>query len=110
QVALKTFQTDPSCQLLPSPGVSNPWPSGCADINDAAIHDAIDKKGEVGFMHLNGKRLGNLSAIEAIPNKAIQKFQADQAAVLGPAMDGEIVWNAVSRDGGGGHVATQCGV
>jgi len=108
QVALNTFQTDPSCQLLPSPGISNPWPSTCADIGDDAIHDAIDKKGEVGFMHLNGKRLGNLSAIEAIPNKAIQQFQADQAAVLGQAMAGEIVWNAGSRDGVGGKVEKHC--
>jgi CxxC motif-containing protein (DUF1111 family) len=59
-------------------------------------------------MHLNGKRLGNLSAIEAIPNKAIQQFQADQAAVLGQPMAGEIVWNAGSRDGVGGKVEKHC--
>ena len=101
QVKLGTFQTDPSCQLvLPSP-TTKPWPQNCNDINDAAIHAAIDG-GEVGFMLLNGKRLGNLSAIEAIPNAAILDFQQSQTAALGPTIAGEILFNMGSRDGVGG--------
>jgi hypothetical protein len=87
QVKLGTFQTDPNCQLiLPSP-TSKPWPENCSDINNAAIHGAIDG-GQVGFMLLNGKRLGNLSAIEAIPNTAIVDIQKSQSSALGPTIAG----------------------
>ena len=107
QVKLGTFQTGPWCQLvLPAP-TSKPWPENCNDINDAAIHVAIDG-GQVGFMLLNGKRLGNLSAIEAIPNAAIVDFQKSQSAALGPTIAGEIFWNAGSRDGVDGEVQTVC--
>jgi hypothetical protein len=53
-------------------------------------------------MLLNGKRLGNLSAIEAIPNKAIVGFQQNQINALGQNIAGEIQYNAGSRDGVGG--------
>ncbi len=73
QVKLGAFQTSSTCQLvLPAP-TSKPWPASCDDVNDAAIRAAIDG-GAVGFMLLNGKRLGNLSAMEAIPNQAIHWF------------------------------------
>ena len=55
-------------------------------------------------MLLNGKRLGNLSAIEAIPNQTILGFRDSQVAALGEKIAGEIVWNAGSRDGVGGKV------
>jgi CxxC motif-containing protein (DUF1111 family) len=107
QIKLGAFQTSPSCQLvLPSP-TSKPWPKNCNDINDTAIHGAIDG-GQVGFMLLNGKRLGNLSAIEAIPNAAIIDFQKSQSAALGPTIAGEILWNAGSRDGVDGEVHLAC--
>jgi CxxC motif-containing protein (DUF1111 family) len=107
QIKLGAFQTDPNCQLvLPSP-TSKPWPENCHDINDAAIHGAIDG-GQVGVMLLNGKRLGNLSAIEAIPNAAIIDFQKSQSAALGPTIAGEILWNAGSRDGVDGEVHKVC--
>jgi CxxC motif-containing protein (DUF1111 family) len=107
QIKLGTFQTDPKCQLVLPPPTSKPWPENCNDINDAAIHAAIDG-GQVGFMLLNGKRLGNLSAIEAIPNAAIVDFQKSQSAALGPTIAGEILWNAGSRDGVDGEVHTTC--
>ena len=62
----------------------------------------------VGFMLLNGKRLGNLSAIEAIPNAAILGFHQSQTAALGAAIAGEILWNAGSRDGVDGNVHKVC--
>ena len=43
------------------------WPQNCAEIDSAHITTATTD-GEVGFMLLNGKRLGNLGAMEAIPN------------------------------------------
>jgi CxxC motif-containing protein (DUF1111 family) len=54
-------------------------------------------------MLLNGKRLGNLSAIEAIPNNAIIGFYNNQKkdTVLGAAA-GEVQYNEGSRDGVGG--------
>lgn len=107
QVQLGTFTISPDVTFNPSPGGGTPWPTSRADIDDHAIHAAING-GEVGFMLLNGRRLGNLGAIEAIPNKAIQKFYEDQKAALGEKMAGEIVWNAGSRDGVDGKVQKNC--
>ena len=107
QVKLGPFQTSSSCQLvLPAP-TSKPWPSNCDEINGAAVRGAIDS-GAVGFMLLNGKRLGNLSAIEAIPNQTILGFRDSQRAALGETIAGEIIWNAGSRDGVGGKVHKVC--
>jgi CxxC motif-containing protein (DUF1111 family) len=50
-------------------------------------------------MLLNGKRLGNLSAIEAIPNTAIVGFYLAERAVLDPNRAGKILWNAGTRGG-----------
>ena len=91
QVRLGAFQTSSTCQLvLPSP-TTKPWPTTCDDVNDSAIRGAIDS-GAVGFMLLNGKRLGNLSAMEAIPSQAIIAFREAQIAVLGKAVAGEVIY------------------
>ena len=109
QVAVGGFQTptSPPCDLAPPPTTSTPWPTNCGEINGAAIKGAIDG-GEVGFMLLNGKRLGNLSAMEAIPNRAIVGFRDSQNEVLGQAIAGEIIWNAGSRGGIDGTVKKDC--
>jgi hypothetical protein len=108
QVNLGAFQTDPLCQLVTAPPNFKPWPANCNDINTAAIHKAIDTDLSVGFMHLNGKRLGNLSAIEAIPDEAVVDFYQNQVAALGAPIAGEILWNAGSRDGVDGDVKKVC--
>ena len=59
-------------------------------------------------MLLNGKRLGNLSAMEAISNQAILGFRASQVAALGETIAGEIIWNAGSRGGVDGNVRKVC--
>ena len=108
QVKLKDFLTSAPCQLCPTrPYKTKPWPSNCDEINAAAITGAIDG-GEVGFMLLNGKRLGNLSAMEAISNQAILGFRASQVAALGETIAGEIIWNAGSRGGVDGNVRKVC--
>ena len=109
QVGLGSFQTAAPCQLLPPPAGASAWPTSCADVNGAAIGTAI-ATGQVGAMLLNGKRLGNLGAIEAIPNQAIIGFRAAQSSLLGDAIAGEIVWNAGARDGvgAGGLVKKTC--
>jgi hypothetical protein len=107
QVNLGQFVTDPSCQLVVTPPGPRPWPTTCNDINNAAIHAAIDG-GTVGFMLLNGKRLGNLGAIEAIPNAAILGFRQNQVSALGADIAGEILWNAGSRGGVDGTVHKVC--
>jgi Di-haem oxidoreductase, putative peroxidase len=116
QVKLGTITTDPSCQLVSpnNPPTDKPWPTSCYDINSEAIHNAINDGSTnntppcgkvapppcVGFLLLNGKRLGNLSAIEAIPNTAIQGFQQNQIKVLGATnLAGEVQYNTGSRDG-----------
>ena len=99
QVRMVSFRTNPACLLVAPSPTTKPWPSSCKDINDAAILTAIDQS-DIGFLFLNGKRLGNLSVMEAIPNQSIIDFQAAQAqsTSLG-AFAGEIIWNAGSRDG-----------
>ncbi len=70
------------------------WPQNCAEINGAQVATATNAGGGVGFMLLNGKRLGNLGAMEAIPNggatapfpeMSIQGFQQSQKSTLGSA-------------------------
>jgi hypothetical protein len=113
QINLGTFTT-PSCQqsqiVLPTPkGVTDAaWPQDCTQIDGAHILAATQTGGPVGFMLLNGKRLGNLGAIEAIPNAAIADpntgFRAKQIKALGgdaaaAAMAGQILWNVGTRAG-----------
>ena len=98
QVAVENFTTSNSCELVPNPGTSKPWPESCAEIDEGAIRSAIDG-GQIGIMLLNGKRLSNLSVIEAIPNKVILSFHVDQQESLGENKGGEIIWNAGARDG-----------
>ena len=108
QVKLGAFQTQfvvPTCPAAPD--LTSRGRKLCSDINDAAIHAATDG-GAVGFMLLNGKRLGNLSAMEAIPNQAILGFRNSQVAALGATIAGEIIWNAGSRDGVDGKVHKDC--
>ncbi len=107
QAALSSFQTAASCQLEPPPPGVSAWPASCADVSGAAIGAAITN-GQVGSMLLNGKRLGNLGAIEAIPNQAIVGFRAAQSSLLGDTIAGEIVWNAGARDGVAGLVKKTC--
>ncbi len=115
QVNLGTFQTpDPMitpCQLAsrPSNVPVNVWPANCNDINGAAITAATNGGvPTVGFMLLNGKRLSNLGAVEAIPNKAIEYIQSVQASALGPAIAGEIQWNSGTRGGVDGDRRLSC--
>lgn len=106
QIRLGTFTTPATCQLVSPAPTRKPWPSTCADINDAAIH-AATAGGALGYMHLNGKRLGNLSAIESIPDDAITGFRATQVGKLGSAA-GALVWSSGTRDGVRGSVKKDC--
>lgn len=110
QIKLGAFQTSPTCSLVAAPRIVNPWPRTCEEVNGAAITQAVTG-GDVGYMLLNGKRLGNLAAIEAIPNQAILGFAASQKNLLGDDIAGEIIWNAGSRDGvmgGNSKVFKEC--
>lgn len=107
QVSLGTFQTPASCRLAPQPAGASAWPTSCGDVSGAAIGAAIDD-GQIGALLLNGKRLGNLGAIESIPSQAIIGFRATQVSLLGDDIAGEIVWNAGSRDGTDGLVKKTC--
>jgi CxxC motif-containing protein (DUF1111 family) len=107
QIKLGKFKTPDTCQLSSRPSSNPPWPENCSDIDDEAIHVAIDG-GEVGYMLLNGKRLGNLSAIEAIPDQEIIGFRNNQLNKLGDAIAGELIWNHGSRDGVKGKVKLTC--
>jgi Di-haem oxidoreductase, putative peroxidase len=114
QVNLGTFQTPtppafPQCQLASLP-VGVPvavWPASCNDISAAAITTATNN-GQVGFMLLNGKRLGNSGAIELIPNAGIQFLQQTQVNGFGAAVAGEILWSAGTRGGVDGDKKLSC--
>ena len=116
-----TFTGSFPCKLADAPKVTNPppWPASCSDINNKAITAAIsDAKPQVGFMLLNGKRLGNLGAIEAIPNTSIIGFQQNEvenalgggpgcltstmpspACALAKTIAGQILWSSGTRGG-----------
>jgi hypothetical protein len=99
QVSVRDFTVGPCSLVSPAP-TTKPWPANCSEVDGSAILAALQGASpEVGYMLLNGKRLGNLAAIEAIPSKAIEGFQASQAALLGGKIAGEIIWNAGARDG-----------
>lgn len=106
EIRLDAFQTGPCQILLPAP-TRKPWPANCSEVDGAAITAAINT-GEMGYMHLNGKRLGNLSAMEAIPSSAIIGFEEAQKAQLGAGLAGELIWTAGSRDGYKGDVHRVC--
>src|SRR5262249_19705038 len=103
------------------------WPGSCAALTGDKITAAINAAangppspgvpGGVGYMLLNGKRLGNSGAIEAIPNggvaatpppMSIRGFQQSQIAALvalgvvpvdAAKMAGTIAWNGGTRAG-----------
>ncbi len=106
QVKVGGFVTDPNCQIVPAQGRKG-WPTSCDDVSSKAIENAIGGQ-QVGYMLLNGKRLGNSSAIEAMPNKAILGFREEQKKSLGENLAGEVVWTAGSRNGIGGVVKKEC--
>ena len=57
------------------------WPDDCQQVGGDAINNAI-RSGEIGFMHLMGRRLGNTPMIEMMPVQAILDAQAKQAELL----------------------------
>lgn len=107
QVKVGSFTVGEDCQIkLPGP-MGKPWPTTCNDVSGGAIEQAI-KTQAIGYMLLNGKRLGNSSAIEAMPDDAIMRFRATQEALLGKDIAGELIWTVGSRDGVNGTVKRNC--
>ena len=53
------------------------WPENCDEVNGDGVLSAIEN-GEIGFMHLLGKRLGNTPLIEMIPNSTVIATQRAQ--------------------------------
>jgi hypothetical protein len=107
QVKVGAFTTSADCKIVKKPPVAKSWPSSCEDVNGAAIESAIAGQ-QVGYMLLNGKRLGNSSAIEAMPDDAIIGFREAQKATFGEALAGELIWTVGSRNGVDGVVRKDC--
>ncbi len=65
--------------LKEKPAGVNPlvWPKTCDEVNGDRVLSAIDK-GQIGYMHLLGKRLGNTPLIEMIPNATVTATQLAQ--------------------------------
>ncbi len=112
QVNLGPFVTPPSCQLVATRPSNVPlavWPTACTDVAAAAITAATSGAAPtVGFIHLNGKRLGNSGAIEAMPNAAIRLIQQNQINTVGAAIAGELQWNSGTRGGVDGDRRLSC--
>jgi CxxC motif-containing protein (DUF1111 family) len=107
QVKVGSFTTGTECSIVKKAPINTPWPTTCDDVNGAAIENAIAEQ-QVGYMLLNGKRLGNSSAIEAMPDDAIIGFRDAQNATFGEALAGELIWTVGSRNGVDGVVRKDC--
>ncbi len=78
------------------------WPVSCMDVSGDAISRAI-ADGEIGFLHLLGRRLGNTPLIEMIPDRAIMDTQrAQRDATTGIGYPGCYALAAGTRVGSGG--------
>ena len=113
QIQLNSFTVKGSCEIAkPATPTTKPWPADCKDVDATAVLKAVngegEKKGDVGVMFLNGKRLGNLGAIEAIPNQTIIDIRDAQIKSLGDGIAGELIWQAGTRDGSRGTVKKDC--
>jgi CxxC motif-containing protein (DUF1111 family) len=113
QIQVSGFTVNGPCQIAqPAAPTTKPWPESCKDVDATAVRNAVNgdgtKLGDVGVMFLNGKRLGNLGTIEAIPNQTIIDIRDAQKASLGDAIAGELIWQAGTRDGAGGTVKKDC--
>ncbi|MFO1305048.1 MAG: di-heme oxidoredictase family protein [Burkholderiales bacterium] len=108
RVAVRGFRTpadEPGaeCAFTTPPSSEAAWPRTCKDIDKDAIAGAIGSEA-IGYMLLNGKRLGNSNAIEAMPDGAIAGFVLEQQKKLGDAYAGEMILTVGSRNGIGGTV------
>jgi hypothetical protein len=82
RIEISGIETGARCKTANSinanPGVDDSrWPASCADVTGNAISQAI-ADGEIGFLHLLGRRLGNSPLIEMIPNQTILATQRAQ--------------------------------
>ncbi len=78
------------------------WPSRCDEVAGGAIDKAI-RDGEIGFMHLLGRRLGNTPMIELVPEKVIVETQRQQALDEDMGVAGCISLAPGTRSGGAGE-------
>jgi CxxC motif-containing protein (DUF1111 family) len=107
QVKVGSFKTSSTCEIVKTVPAGKPWPANCDDVSGGAIEGAIEAQ-QVGYMLLNGKRLGNSSAIEAMPDDAILGFREAQKTTFGEALAGEVIYTVGSRNGIGGVVKKDC--
>ncbi|PZN80518.1 MAG: hypothetical protein DM484_09845 [Candidatus Methylumidiphilus alinenensis] len=72
---------DDNMPIKPDAVLADAWPANCADVNGPALKKAIED-GEIGIMHLVGKRLGNSPLIEMIPDAKIKDNVSSQQKTL----------------------------
>ena len=82
RVVISGVDTGASCaspsDIAANPGVADTaWPSSCADVSGSAVAAAL-ASGEIGFMHLLGRRLGNTPLIEMLPDQTLLDAQEAQ--------------------------------
>jgi CxxC motif-containing protein (DUF1111 family) len=82
------------------PGVrDSDWPELCRDVSGSKINDAI-ATGEIGFMHLLGRRLGNTPLIEMMPDAEILRARTNQSTISVPGCISLAPGTRVGRAGG----------
>jgi len=80
RVAVSNFETGNRCTAVaekPEGVDAEQWPANCQEVNGQAVENAI-AGGEIGFLHLLGRRLGNTPLIEMIPDQVIMGTKAAQ--------------------------------
>ncbi|MFO1417863.1 MAG: di-heme oxidoredictase family protein [Methylotetracoccus sp.] len=83
RVKLGAIDATGACaKLRPKPAGVAPrnWPTSCNEVSGTAVSGAIDS-GEIGFMQLMGRRLGNTPLIEMMPTARVLEAQKQQATV-----------------------------
>jgi hypothetical protein len=101
RVVVKHFDTGDRCKdrdINPFAPLNKGWPTNCDQVSGPAVDEAIGK-GEVGFMHLLGKRLGNTPLIEMIPDQAIKDASEAQKTAFGRGLEGQYPLAAGTRSG-----------
>jgi len=84
---------------LPKGISAKAWPASCAEVDGSALKQAIEN-GEIGIMHLLGKRLGNSPLIEMVPDAKIKaNVLAQRSAFSYAGCYGQVAGTRVGTDG-----------
>ncbi len=85
RIEVGQIDTGDSCTEIiarPDDIPADTWPRDCDDVSGEDIQNAIEN-GEIGFLHLLGRRLGNTPMIEMVPNEVMLETVLHQVELFG---------------------------